>query len=181
MMFAYPSSISKGEVMNFACRTRPLSLLEAVPKRPAGESARGVAGKSADRTVARFAWPLLLALFVLGLSCLTGCASPQARTDSPAAAAPAQPALVGKWQVENSSAVFEITSTRDGIAISGLDSSDGEAFVITNVKWDGQVLEADFLMPSTHFTTHSRLSLADSTTLSGKYENASPEIWRRIP
>lgn len=167
--------------MNFASLKQPRSLLEAVFEGPAGESARGLVGKSADRTAWRLLGPLLLALLALALSSLTGCTSPQARTDSPAAAVPAQPAIVGKWQVENSSAVFEIAASGDGIAISGLDSSDGEVFVITNVKWDGQVLEADFLMPSTHFTTHSRLSLADSTTLSGKYEDASPEIWRRIP
>ncbi|WP_417069700.1 hypothetical protein [Niveibacterium terrae] len=137
-------------------------------------------GRTANSGKSRLLWPLLLALLVLCLSSLTGCAISRPQTNTPEKASPAQTHIAGKWQVENSSAVFEIASAGDGIAISGLDSSDGEAFVITNVKWDGQTLEADFLMPSTDFSTHSRLSLADKDTLTGKYADGSPEIWRRI-
>ncbi len=94
----------------------------------------------------------------------------------PAAAHP----LAGHWKVEGSTAVFDIRADQGTLQLTGKDANDGESFVISSVQWDGTTLNADFLMPSTKWRTRSKLELTDADTLSGKYEDGSVELWKRV-
>ncbi len=128
------------------------------------------------------------------LSALTTLALPGcSRPDTPvpvAATAPTAPIpptraasalpLAGQWQVEGSSAVFDIRADQGPVQLTGNDAKDGESFVISSVQWDGTTLSADFLMPSTKWRTRSKLVLTDADTLSGKYEDGSAEVWKRV-
>jgi hypothetical protein len=121
------------------------------------------------RPIALHYWLLLLSALLAATS-LVACST---RTAYP------QPMIAGTWNVEGSSAVFRISHRGHETIIEGEDSSDGEAFRVSNVRWDGRILRADFLMPSTDWRTHSELTLIDPDTLQGTYKDDSPEIWRR--
>jgi hypothetical protein len=103
--------------------------------------------------------------------------APAAASSAPRAAA-AHP-LAGHWQVEGSTAVFDIRTDQGAVQLTGKDANDGESFVITNTQWNGTTLTADFLMPSTKWRTRSKLALTGPDTLSGKYKDGSVELWTR--
>src|SRR6266481_547387 len=69
--------------------------------------------------------------------------------------------LVGTWAQENNSvdrtsAVFTITVKERRFLISGVDESDGTAFKISNIRWDGACLRFVSLFPPTnHKAKHS--------------------------
>ena len=89
--------------------------------------------------------------------------------------------ISGKWQVIDSNARFIITFIDGVIHIEGWDSSDGENFKISNLKWNGKSLKCTFKMPSTGKTRHSNLLLIDKNILKGNYEGdvSGEEIWKR--
>jgi hypothetical protein len=93
--------------------------------------------------------------------------------------------LVGGWAVEESSAVFVIQIVEDQMVIRGVDSSDGEAFQITNLKWDGTTFRGRFRMPSSNWTTHSALRFESAKSLWGAAWGDVPGIveerWRKLP
>ena len=61
--------------------------------------------------------------------------------------------LVGTWvtQEEDSDAVFNVSVVEGEYTVSGYDRSDGEAFEITDVSWNGVALSFVAIMPSTGF------------------------------
>ena len=93
--------------------------------------------------------------------------------------------LVGGWSVEESSAVFVIHEVDDIMVIHGVDASDGEAFHITDAKWDGRTFSATFRMPSNNWTTHSALRFESQEVLWGAAWGDVPGIveerWRKLP
>ena len=92
------------------------------------------------------------------------------------------PRFAGTWQVEASSAEFEIRFEGDEVVITGVDRSDGEVFVVSDVVWTRDTVRCTKLMPSTQHQTHSDLSIIDDQTLrellSG--DASADETWTRI-
>jgi len=93
--------------------------------------------------------------------------------------------LVGGWTVEESSAVFVIHAFDGRMVIHGVDASDGEAFDITDAKWDGKTFSGTFRMPSSNWTTHSALRFESTEVLWGAAWGDVPGIveerWRKLP
>jgi hypothetical protein len=90
--------------------------------------------------------------------------------------------LVGTWVTdeEDSRAEFTISMSAGGFAVTGHDISDGEAFVISNISWNGEVLRFDSLMPSTQYAARHAVRMApDGKTM--EHEFTLMEIWRRKP
>ena len=64
--------------------------------------------------------------------------------------------LIGKWRYnppwddsDDCRSEYEIGGSADNPIVKAMDYYDGEEFIITNIKWDGQVLEFESLMKST--------------------------------
>lgn len=95
------------------------------------------------------------------------------------------PRLLGGWSVEESSAVFVIHAVEGRMVIHGVDASDGEAFDITDAKWDGRTFSGTFRMPSRNWTTHSALRFESREVLWGAAWGDVPGIveerWRKLP
>lgn len=93
--------------------------------------------------------------------------------------------LVGGWSVEESSAVFVIHAVDGQMVIHGVDADDGEAFDISDAKWDGRTFSGTFRMPSSNWTTHSALRFESSEVLWGAAWGDVPGIveerWRKLP
>jgi hypothetical protein len=119
-------------------------------------------------------WALAGAL----LLAVAGCAT----TSGAGRGADGPPPVVGRWQVEGSSAQFLITWDDGQLRMEGWDSSDGERFEILSVSWDEPRLRVSKRMPSTDHTTHSDLRLVDEDTLSGSMTGGweGPDRWVRI-
>lgn len=58
--------------------------------------------------------------------------------------------LVGTWVVagDDSSIEFRVKAVRGGFAVAAADSCDGEKFIVSDVRWDGEVLRFAVLVPS---------------------------------
>ena len=61
--------------------------------------------------------------------------------------------LVGTWrdadEDHGSSVQITIRAAGADFEVSGVDASDGERLSISNVRWDGRVLQFDSFVPST--------------------------------
>lgn len=66
-------------------------------------------------------------------------------------------ALIGTWitQQEDSDAAFTVSVKAGKFHVSGFCRSEGEAFKITQVKWDGTALSLMAQMPSTGHVTRN--------------------------
>ena len=63
-----------------------------------------------------------------------------------------QHALIGTWFLDDDAAVeYTVSALGDSCTVSGVDLSDGEEFVITDISWDGAELRFTSLMPSTQY------------------------------
>jgi hypothetical protein len=61
-------------------------------------------------------------------------------------------ALIGTWVYpEDTPAEYTVSGLGDICAVSGIDTTDGEPFVISNVSWNGRELRFTSLMPSTQY------------------------------
>ena len=93
--------------------------------------------------------------------------------------------LIGGWSVDESSDVFVIHAVDDIMVIHGVDATDGEAFHITDAKWDGRTFSATFRMPSSNWTTHSALRFESKEVLWGAAWGDVPGIveerWLKLP
>ena len=88
--------------------------------------------------------------------------------------------LVGTWidEGEDSRAEFTIASTGTGLSVTGRDVGDGEAFQISDVSWDGEVLTFTSLMPSTGYRVrHVMRALSDGKFV--EHEYTLTERWKR--
>lgn len=88
--------------------------------------------------------------------------------------------LAGRWEAaaRDSRAVFEIAVKDGQFAVSGFDDADGEAFKISDIKWDGKGLAFVSYMPSTrHRVWHRLLPLGRGLAT---HELEYAERWRRV-
>jgi hypothetical protein len=88
--------------------------------------------------------------------------------------------LIGSWvtEEEDSNVVFSFSKNGDIYEISGYDRSDGEAFDIQDVNWDGTSLSFVAVMPSTGFRSKNVFKLAGN----GKAQLSLTiyETWKKI-
>jgi hypothetical protein len=73
-------------------------------------------------------------------------------------------ALVGTWeQAQNpihvTTAVFTVSTERGRFRVTGLDESEGAAYEISNIRWDGKVLRLTSLFPPTNHKATNALRL----------------------
>ena len=87
--------------------------------------------------------------------------------------------LVGTWvtEEEDSRAAFVISVSRNKFRVSGFSRPDGEAFKITQLKWDGRALSFTARMPSTGWTTRNVLRLRRDGN--ANLEITLFEIWKK--
>ncbi|HUA55717.1 MAG TPA: hypothetical protein VMB81_26265 [Candidatus Sulfotelmatobacter sp.] len=91
--------------------------------------------------------------------------------------------MAGTWASigdEDSTREFTVSVSRNGdLFVSGIDRSDGEAFVISDVAWEGKAaLRFEALMPSTgHRTRNLMRLLADGDLVEFQLTLSQP--WRR--
>ncbi len=87
--------------------------------------------------------------------------------------------LIGTWVTkdEDSDAAFTFSVTDGEFRVSGFCQSDGEEFEISDVKWDGNALTFNAIMPSTGFATRNVFSIR----LDGKLdlELTTHEVWKK--
>jgi hypothetical protein len=88
--------------------------------------------------------------------------------------------LVGTWVAddEDTRAEYTISASADGFTVTGRDRYNDEAFVISNVWWDGKVLRFDTFMPSTqHGARHAVRMAPDGKKM--EHELTLMEIWKK--
>jgi hypothetical protein len=88
---------------------------------------------------------------------------------------------IGTWLISGSSSEFQIRLKKGRVTMRGWDYKDNEKYTISGLRWDGSVLRATLLMPSTKHRTHVRLSVLDQDTIQCAYtgDNSGHVIWKR--
>lgn len=87
-------------------------------------------------------------------------------------------ALIGTWFLDDDSAVeYTVSTLGDSCTVSGVDLSDGEKFVITDVLWDGAELHFTTLMPSTQYKLRHIFRVRSEYEL--EHEWIRVEMWRK--
>ncbi|HUA64473.1 MAG TPA: hypothetical protein VME24_01415 [Alphaproteobacteria bacterium] len=88
--------------------------------------------------------------------------------------------LVGKWRYEEAvrPLIFTIEKTARGFRIQAIDDSDGEALVVSKVRWDGKVLTFDTLTPSNKWRTRNSLKVISKTK--AIHELTFWEPWEKV-
>src|SRR5512144_2633830 len=97
---------------------------------------------------------------------------------------PSDHVLVGTWvydaedgESSETEAVYIVT-VRDGhFEVTGVDERDGEAFVVTAVKWDGRWLRFESVMPSKGWRTRHALRSHEADQV--EHEVTLFETWKR--
>ena len=87
--------------------------------------------------------------------------------------------LVGVWRTEDrdSRAEFSVACTDGAFVVTGRDTDDNEAFEITEVRWDGQVLHFRSRMPTTdHGVENMMEALPDGSC---RFRYTLTERWTR--
>lgn len=83
--------------------------------------------------------------------------------------------MIGKWihldpyDSDDYLAVYEISGTTDDPIVKGHDKQDGEKFDITNIKWDGYILEFESLMLSTGRKGINKFKLLDDGIVESEF------------
>lgn len=88
--------------------------------------------------------------------------------------------LVGNWRYEEAVApvLFTIARKGRGFSIQAVDDSDGEALIVSKIKWDGKVLTFETLTPSNQWRTGNRLTLISKTK--AIHELTFWEEWKKV-
>ncbi|MDP5238889.1 hypothetical protein Q9Q94_05075 [Uliginosibacterium sp. 31-16] len=90
--------------------------------------------------------------------------------------------FIGNWQIAEWNVRYSIVGKGREICLYGRDAQGDEWFEISELKWNGKVLSATFLMPSTQWRTHSRLSLVEADRIRDDYtskEGKQTDYWTR--
>ncbi|GAB2893198.1 hypothetical protein GCM10027046_22660 [Uliginosibacterium flavum] len=90
--------------------------------------------------------------------------------------------FIGNWEIAEWKVRYTIVGKGKQICLYARDAQGDEWFDISSVKWDGQILSASFLMPSTQWRTQSRLTLIDADKIRDEYSNKDgkqTDIWTR--
>jgi hypothetical protein len=86
--------------------------------------------------------------------------------------------LIGTWTLPDlETAEYTVHALGDAPAVSGLDASDGEVFVISDARWDGEELRFTSLMPSTSYELRHILRPLDDGTV--EHEWTRVEVWQK--
>lgn len=88
-------------------------------------------------------------------------------------------ALIGTWiHPDEAHVEYTVSSIGDVCEVSGIDKSDGERFVITNVVWDGRELKFNSLCPSSqHRLKHTFRVISDTEV---EHEWTCVESWFKM-
>jgi hypothetical protein len=96
-----------------------------------------------------------------------------------APAIPVNKALLGTWITaeEDSDAAFTFSTKNKRFHVTGFCRSDGEAFEITQVKWDGKALSFVARMPSTNNVTKNVFRIRSDGR--SDLELTTYDIWKK--
>jgi len=89
--------------------------------------------------------------------------------------------LIGKWRstlAEYDDVVYEVVGLKSKLKVSGIDESDGEKFVISDIQHDEVSLSFTSLMPSTNWEVSHRMYLKGKKSV--VHEFTKIEIWKRL-
>jgi hypothetical protein len=101
-------------------------------------------------------------------------------------ATPSLEALVGTWQhpapwdSDDCLAEYVILVEHGAPIVSARDLNDGEAFVISEARWDGEVLSFRSFMPSTGREGRNEFSLTPAGTLQSRFTFTVVEQLHRV-
>ncbi len=84
------------------------------------------------------------------------------------------------WDSEDYRADYEITVEGNKPRVSARDLSDGEEFVISEVRWDGEVLSFRSLMPSTGREGLNEFRLCAAGKLNSRFTFTVAEELHRV-
>ncbi len=89
--------------------------------------------------------------------------------------------LVGTWRYEEAvrPMLFTIAKKTRGFSIEAVDESDGEALIVSKIKWDGKALTFETLTPSNQWRTRNRLTIISRTR--AVHELTFWEEWKKVP
>ena len=90
--------------------------------------------------------------------------------------------FVGNWEIAEWKVRYSIRQKGKQVCLLGRDAQGDEWFEISELKWNGKVLAATFLMPSTKWRTHSRLTLIEADRIRDDYtskEGKQTDYWTR--
>ena len=97
---------------------------------------------------------------------------------------PSDHVLVGTWvyhapegETSETQAVFTVTVRNGSFQVTGVDETDGEAFVVSALEWDGRWLRFESLMPSTGWRAKHALRSCGADQL--EHQVTLFETWRR--
>jgi hypothetical protein len=74
---------------------------------------------------------------------------------------------------------YSISAIDGRFHVSGVDRSDGEEFIISDIRWDGEWLSFKSLMPSTQRRGENRMRLLDTNEIEFLFTFTSREVWKR--
>lgn len=83
--------------------------------------------------------------------------------------------LIGRWKSpapwdsEDYRVAYEVSGFEHNPVVSATDLSDGEAFLVSNVDWDGDALTFTTLMPSTGRIGINRFSLDERGDVTAQF------------
>lgn len=77
--------------------------------------------------------------------------------------------ILGTWSSDESVAVYDISRSDDGsLEIKGQSSYSGREIIISDVSWDGKVLEFKTYVPATDHWAKREARLINSKTMKAK-------------
>ena len=87
-------------------------------------------------------------------------------------------ALIGTWvHPDDSSVEYTVSALGNVCVVSGVDTIDGEAFVISDVSWDGRELRFTSLMPSTQYELRHVFRVHSEVEVEHEWQRV--ERWRK--
>ena len=87
--------------------------------------------------------------------------------------------LEGTWFHPETSAEYTVRVSRTKISVSGVDTDDGEKFIVSDVVWDGVYLSFTTVMPSTKWRVTHRVTPNRGSTV--RHEFTFVETWKKKP
>ena len=73
--------------------------------------------------------------------------------------------IEGLWKSPDSVAVYEIKMVDGKMTVAGHSAHSGKTLEISDVSWDGTVLEFISHLPATHFTVYHENRMVDPETM----------------
>jgi|WetSurMetagenome_2_1015567.scaffolds.fasta_scaffold00201_7 hypothetical protein len=93
--------------------------------------------------------------------------------------------LIGKWvhieewDTDDWMSEYDISGTENNIIIKAKDHNDGEEYEISNIKWNGQVLEFVSVMPSTGRKGINKFRIKSENELESEFTFTEYDIMKR--